>query len=78
MLYLDLLIVLLAIAVVLFFVTQVLVPFVRGTPYFPNFRKTAVHEAVVDAEHTLEELSEVERLKALNEQITQRTNKLKE
>jgi len=78
MLYLDLLVVLLAIAVVLFFVTQVLVPFVRGTPYFPILRKTAVSEAVVEAEQTLEELSEIERLKALNEQITQRTNKLKE
>jgi hypothetical protein len=78
MLYLDLFIVLLAIAVVLFFVTQVLVPFVRGTPYFPNLRKTAAHEAVVEAEHTLEELSEVERLKALTEQITQRSNKLKD
>lgn len=78
MLYLDLLVGLLAIAVVLFFVTQVLVPFVRGTPYLPNFRKTAVHEAVVEAEHALEELSEAERLKVLTEQIKQRSTKLKE
>lgn len=78
MLYLDLFIVLLAIAVVLFFVTQVLVPFVRGTPYFPNLRISEAHEAVVEAEHTLEELSEVERLKTLTEQITQRSNKLKD
>lgn len=78
MLYLDLLVVLLAIAVVLFFVTQVGIPFFQGTPYLPIFRKTEVHEAVVEAEHTLETISEVERLKELNEQISQRTNKLKE
>lgn len=78
MLYLDLFIALIAIAVVLFFVTQVLVPFVRGTPYFPSFLSTEVHEKVVEAEHTLEELSEVEQLKALTEQINARTTKLKD
>lgn len=78
MIYLDIFVGLLAIAVVLLFVTQVLIPFVRGTPYFPILQKTAVHEAVVKAEHTLEELSEIERLKALTEQINQRTNKLRD
>jgi len=78
MLYLDILVGLLAVAVLLLFVTQVLVPFVRGTSYFPILRKTAAHEAVLEAEHTLEELSEIEQLKALTEQINQRSNKLKE
>lgn len=78
MLYLDLFIVLLAIAIVLFFVTQVLVPFVRGTPYFPIFDNSEAHEATIEAEHTLEELSEIERLKALTEQINNRTTKLKD
>lgn len=78
MLYLDILGVLLALAIVLTFVTQVLVPFVRGTPYFPWVRASDIQEAVEEAEHTLEELSEIERLKTLTEQINKRSNKLKE
>ena len=54
------------VAFVLFvgFLTQVIMPFLFSTPFFPMFRKvTPLLVAVENAEHALEEKTELYRLK---------------
>jgi hypothetical protein len=66
---LELVVIAFAVVVLLLFITQVAIPFVRGTPFFPQFRtSTPLKEQVVAAEHELEETTELVQLKsALNE-----------
>lgn len=78
-LFLDLLVVIAISLLLLGFVTQVVIPLYRGSALFPfSFRKTQVAEQVAEAEHTLEELTDAERLKQLNEEIERRKAQLKE
>jgi hypothetical protein len=77
-LFLDLVVFIVIGLLILGFVTQVVIPLYRGTVLFPLFGKSEVAEQVVEAEHTLEELAEAERLKQLNEEINRRKAQLKE
>lgn len=72
MLFIDLLVILAAVAVIVLFITQVAVPFVRGTRFFPNFRKSDIHEKVVEVEHAIQDTEEALRLKALTEELNRR------
>ena len=61
---LELLLILMAVMLLLFMITQVVIPLVRGTPFFPQFRKsTPLKEQVVTAERELEEITEYVHLK---------------
>jgi hypothetical protein len=77
-LFLDLLVLITIGLLILGLVTQVFVPLYRGSVLFPFFRKTQVSEQVAEAEHTLEELTDAEHLKQLNDEIERRKAQLKE
>lgn len=76
---LDLVVLLIIIGAILFLGTQVIIPLARGTVMFPMFGTGSnVTEKVEQAEHTLEEIAEQERLKELTEEINRRKAKLEE
>lgn len=77
-LFLDLALAIVIGLLVLGFVTQVVIPLYHGTVLFPMFGKPELADKVEEAEHTLEELAEAERLQHLNEEINRRKAKLKE
>ena len=57
----------------LIFITQILVPLFRGTPFFPQFRKvTPLKTEVKNAEHALEETTEYVALKEKLNEINRR------
>jgi hypothetical protein len=73
MIFLELLSGVIAIFIGLFFLTQVVVPLLFSTPFFPVFRKpTPIAVEVEIAEHDLEEKTELFRLQkrlfALNQE----------
>ena len=76
-LLLDLFVIIFIILVLLAFATQVVIPMIYGTPLFPFFRKSATAEKVAEAVDELEEVAELERLDALQEQINRRKAQLK-
>jgi len=61
----------------LFIVTQILMPFVLGTPFFPQIRKkTPLKEQVIAAERELEEKTEYVHLKEELNEINRRKAEL--
>jgi hypothetical protein len=61
------------------FVTQVLIPFARGTPFFPHLRKnTPMKEKVLAAQHELEEQTELADLQEQLNEINRRKAQLGE
>ena len=78
MLIVDLLLFLLAIGVVVFFVTQVAIPYIQGTPFFPWVRHTPAHEKVVEIREELVETEEEILAKELQEELNRRKAQLKE
>jgi sensor histidine kinase YesM len=76
-LLLDLLVIIFVILVLLAFATQVVIPMIYGTPLFPFFHKSEVAVQVDKAVDELEEVAELERLDALQEQINRRKAQLK-
>lgn len=76
-LLLDLLVIIFIVLVLLAFVTQVAMPMIYGTPLFSFFRKSEVAVKVEEAVEELEEVAELERLDALQEQINRRKAQLK-
>jgi len=63
MVILELLGILVGLALLLLVITQIVMPLFLQTPFFPLFRKeTPLREAVEEAEHTLEEKTELYRL----------------
>ncbi len=76
-LLLDLFVIIFVVLVLLAFATQVVIPMIYGTPLFPFFRKSEVAVKVDEAVDELEEVAELERLDALQEQINRRKAQLK-
>ena len=63
MVFLELIGLIIALTLFLLFITQVMMPFLFTTPFFPMFRTiTPMHVAVEKAEHELEEKTELYRL----------------
>ena len=63
MLALDILALTVMILLFMLFLTQMVLPFLFGTPFFPFFRKsTPIKEEVNKAEHELEEQTELASL----------------
>jgi len=76
-LLLEFLLIALAVLVVLGFITQIAIPFVDGTPFFPQFRKsTPLKEQVEAAQHELEETTEYVQLKEELNDINRRKAEL--
>jgi hypothetical protein len=74
---LELLLVALATFVLLFIVTQILIPLATGTPFFPQIRKkTPMKEKVIAAERELEETNEFVHLKEELNEINRRKAQL--
>jgi len=71
------LVVFISVALVFIFLgTQVVLPIITGEPMFSLFRKSAVKQVIVKAEHTLQEVAEVEHLHKVMEEIQRRKAKL--
>lgn len=75
-LILDFLVLVLIITIVMFIVTQVIVPVVTGKPVFPLFRKSAVKAQISEAEKTLNELAEKAELMGIVNEVERRTAEL--
>jgi hypothetical protein len=72
MIFLELLSGVLAIVICLFFLTQVILPLLFSTPFFPMFRKpTPISVEVETAEHNLEEKTELFRLQKRRFELNQ-------
>jgi len=78
MFFIDLLAFLVAIGVIVFFVTQVALPFYQGTPFFPWLRGTPAHQKVVHIQEELAETEEEIQAKALQDELNRRKAQLKE
>lgn len=76
MLFIHFLLALVIVFLVLAFTFQVAIPFLRGTPLFPFFRKSETSAAIEVAESELEKLNELEQLNELQEKINRRKAKL--
>jgi len=77
MIVLELFVLLLGLVVILYFTTEVFIPFVRGTKFFPHFRKaTPLMEEVSEAERNLEETTELVLLKQKLVEINRRKAEL--
>ena len=74
---LDILALSVMIGLALLFVTQMVLPFLFGTPFFPFFRKsTPIKEEVIKAEHELEEQTELFNLTKQLEELNRRKAEL--
>jgi len=74
---LDLALIALAVFVLLGLITQIVIPLVRGTPFFPQFRKaTPLKEKVVAAEKELQEVTEYVHLKEELDEVNRRKAEL--
>lgn len=60
------------VVVFIFLATQVVWPIITGEPLFPVFRKSAVAQVIVKAEHQLQEVAEVEHLHKVMDEIQRR------
>ena len=75
---LDLTLIIVGVLVIVALMTQVIIPLVNGTPLFPIMGKSAYARELEEAEWTLEELAEREKLKAATEEIDRRKAQLKD
>jgi hypothetical protein len=76
--FIDLFVVMIAIALIVFVVAQVIIPLFSGEPMFSLFRKSAVKAEIVKAEHALETVAEATHLKQVVTELERQTAKLKE
>ena len=76
--FLDLFVLVIAILLILFIVTQVFLPLFSGEPLFPIFRKSAVKTEITKAEKALETVAEAAHLKQIADELERQTAKLKE
>jgi hypothetical protein len=76
-LLLDALVVLFLSVVAFLFVSQVVIPIKNKTPLFPDFGGSKTHKAMVKAQAELEDISETEKLKRVNDEINRRKANLK-
>lgn len=74
MMLLVLFLVIIAVLVIAGFVTQIFVPFLNGTPWFPIFRNSDVKSALSDLEDKLEEAAEVAQIKERLEAVADKVN----
>ena len=63
--------------VVFLFITQVGIPVKNKTPLFPDFGGSRLRKQMVKAQADLEDISEAERLKRVNDEVNRRKAKLK-
>ena len=59
------------------FITQIVIPSIRGTRLFPFFRKSDITAQIDSADDILEELSEAELLAKKVDEINRRTANIK-
>lgn len=76
-LFLDFLLAIVLILILLFFVTQIILPMKNGTPLFSFFHKSETAAAVEDAMEELTHVAELEKLDDLQEEINRRKAQLK-
>jgi hypothetical protein len=76
-LFLDLMLLIVAVLILLAFVTQIVIPAKNGTPMFPFFRTSETAVAVQIAEEELAHIAEMEHLDELQEEINRRKAQLK-
>jgi nitrogen fixation/metabolism regulation signal transduction histidine kinase len=77
-LFLDLILLCVVVALVLLFVTQIVIPLKNGTALFPMVSRGEVSKELHKAESVLESLSEREQLQKLQKEIDARRAKLNE
>jgi Na+-transporting methylmalonyl-CoA/oxaloacetate decarboxylase gamma subunit len=74
---LELVLIVFAVLVLLGFITQIAIPFVRNEPFFPQFRNTTpMKEKVVAAQKELVEVTEYVHLKEDLDEINRRKAEL--
>ena len=76
MLFIDLFVMLMAFALIMLLVTEVVAPLTTGEPLFPHFRRSVVRSEIVKAEHALEEVAEVSHLKQVVSEVQRRAAEL--
>jgi len=78
MMLLSIILILVAVVVVTTFVTQILLPTINGTPWFPLFRNSSTKKALSDLEDKLEEAAEIadiqNRLNSVAEKVQSKMN----
>lgn len=78
MILLSIVLILVAFVVVATFVTQILLPALNGTPWFPMFRSSSAKKALSDLEDKLEEAAEIadiqNRLNSVAEKVQSKMN----
>ena len=75
-LFLDLLVIVIAVMLLLFVITQVFYPAYTGEPLFPLFRRSAVKAEIAKAEKALEQVAEVTHLQEVVSEVNRRTAEL--
>lgn len=78
MIIIELIIFVIAVAIMYFITSQVIMPGARGTPLFPYFKRTELSKAINNAEDTLEHIAEAEYLKEITKQVVQRSEQMKD
>ncbi len=66
-----------AFLLVLFVITQVMLPFLSGEPFFPAFRKSEIKDEILKAEHVLEKVAEATHLKKVVNEVQRRSAELR-
>jgi hypothetical protein len=75
-LFLDVLVIVVAIMLILLLVTQLFYPMFTGEPLFSLFRRSAVRAEIAKAEHALETVAEVGHLKKVVNEVQRRSAEL--
>ena len=70
--FIDMLVVIVAILLVIAVITQLLEPVCSGEPLFPFFRKSTVKDEIAKTQHELEELAQYTHLQDLLSQVNRR------
>lgn len=76
-LFLDLMLFIVITLVILFFVTQIVLPLKNGTPLFSFFRKSETAVAIDQATEELAHVAEMEQLDVIQDEINRRKAQLK-
>ena len=76
--FIDIFVLVIAIILILFVITQVIYPMFTGEPMFSLFRRSAVKVEIEKAEHVLETVAEAAHLKRVATEIERQAAQLKE
>lgn len=76
--FLDLLVVVIAILLFMVVITQLVIPVYTGEPFFPFFRKSAIRKEITKTEHELEGIAEQAHLKELKDKLDRLRSQLGE